>query len=90
MSRFSLVEKGMLKLMIVDWDAHHMTERESRFYINKRFGKPISRRTYYNYKNKVYSGENRRIRFIPKWIRGMHQSDLLDRMERTPLRLEQC
>lgn len=88
MYRFSPCEKRMLKLMIVDCDVHHMTERESRFYINKRFGRPIARRTYYNYKNKVYSGENRRIRYKSKWIRGIHLSSLLDRMERTPLRLE--
>jgi hypothetical protein len=78
----------MLKLMIVDCDVHHMTERESRLYINKRFGRKISTRTYYNYKNKVYSGVNRRIRYIPKWIRGMYLRSLLDTMERTPLRLE--
>ena len=54
--RFSPSEKRILKLMIVDCDVHHMNERESRLYINKRFGRIISRRTYYNYKNKVYSG----------------------------------
>ena len=76
----------MLKLMIVDCEAHHMTEEESRLYINKRFGRIISRRTYYNYKNKVYSGVNARIRYIPKWIRSVHMRSLLDTMERTPLR----
>ena len=84
--KFTPSEKRMLKLMIVDCDVHHMTERESRLYITKRFGRPISRRTYYNYKNKVYCGVNQRIRYIPKWIRGTHLRSLLDTMERTPLR----
>ena len=39
MSKFSLVEKRILKLMIVDCDIHHMTERESINYISKRFGR---------------------------------------------------
>jgi hypothetical protein len=33
--------------MIVDCDAHHITEKESLYYISKQFGRRISRRTYY-------------------------------------------
>ncbi len=85
MDRFSEPEKRMLKLMIVDCDIHHMTEQESLTYIRKRFGRFISRRTYYNYKDKVYQGKNRAIRFVPKWVRGLHLASLLDRMENKPL-----
>ncbi len=85
MHRFSDSEQRMLKLMIVDCDLHHMTEQESINYIRKKFGRLICRRTYYNYKNKIYQGKYRAIRSIPKWIRGLHLMNLLDDMERTPL-----
>ena len=83
--RFSLCEKRILKLMIVDCEYHHMTERESLSYIRRQFGRRISRRTYYNYKNLVYQGPYRRIRSIPKWIRGMHLMSLQRDMESSPL-----
>ncbi len=35
MHKFSLCEKRILKLMIVDCDYHHMTEKESLGYIRK-------------------------------------------------------
>jgi hypothetical protein len=85
MSKFSLVEKRILKLMIVDCDIHNMTEKESLSYIRTQFGKSISRRTFYNYKNLVYQGSNRRIRFIPKWIRGIHLMGLQRDMGQAPL-----
>jgi len=88
MHRFSEPEKRMLKLMIVDCDIHHMTERESLNYISKRFGRIISRRTYYNYKGKVHQGRYRGIRSIPKWIRSLHLANLLHDMENTPLILD--
>ncbi len=71
--------------MIVDCDAHHMTEKESLYYIRKMFGGRFSRRTYYNYKNIIYQGKYRHIRFIPKWIRGLHSTNLLLDMHRAPL-----
>lgn len=71
--------------MIVDCDYHHMTERESLAYIRRQFGKNISRRTYYNYKNIIYSGEHRRIRFIPKWINSFAIMRLQREMEQAPL-----
>jgi len=85
MHRFSLSEKRILKLMIVDCEYHHMTERETLSYIRRQFGRRISRRTYYNYKNLVYQGPYRRIRSIPKWIRGLHLMGLQRDMERSPL-----
>jgi hypothetical protein len=85
MHRFSQPEKRMLKLMIVDCDCHHMTEKESLYYISKQFGRGISRRTYYNYKNIIYQGKKRKIRFMPKWIRGLHLTNLLVDMQRCPL-----
>ena len=63
--------------MIVDCDAHHMTEQESLYYIRKQFGRRISRRTLYNYKNIIYQGKYRRIRFMPKWISGVHLRRLI-------------
>jgi len=84
--KFSLVKKRLLKLMIVDCDYHHMTERESLSYIRRQIGKRISRRTYYNYKNLVYQGPYRKIRFIPKWIRGWHIMSLQRDMEQCPFR----
>jgi hypothetical protein len=75
----------MLKLMIVDCDAHHMTEKESLYYISMQFGRGISRRTYYNYKNIIYQGKYRRIRFMPKWIRGLSLTNLLHDMQSAPL-----
>lgn len=71
--------------MIIDCDLHHMTERDSRIYINKRFGRIISRRTYYNYKTKAYKGREQ-VRLVPAWIRGAHLSSMLQYMENTPLR----
>jgi hypothetical protein len=85
--RFSPAEKRMLKLMIIDCDLHHMTERESRTYINKRFGRIISRRTYYNYKTKVYEGRER-VRIAPEWVRAPHLSSMLRELENTPLILD--
>lgn len=85
MSKFSLTEKRILKLMIVDCDAQHMTEKESLYYISKQFGREISRRTYYNYKHVIYQGKYRRIRIMPKWIRGLHLTNLLLDMQCCPL-----
>lgn len=79
------MEKRLLKLMIVECDYHHMTERESLSYIRRQFGKRISRRTYYNCKSIIYSGEHRRIRFMPKWINHFHLMTLQRDMERAPL-----
>ena len=85
MRRFTPSEKRILKLMIVDCDAHHMTEKESLYYISKQFGRSISRRTYYNYKNIIYQGKFRRIRFTPKYIRGISLTNLLHDMQNAPL-----
>ena len=87
MQKFSMSEKRILKLMIVDCDSHQMTEKESLYYIRKRFGRKISRRTYYNYKNLVYQGPNHKIRHMPVWIRGIHLTNLLHEMEQSPLRV---
>jgi hypothetical protein len=64
-----------------------MTENQSRNYINKRFGRIISRRTYYNYKTKAYEG-NEIVRLGPKWLRGMGLGSVLHNMENTPLIVE--
>ena len=45
MSKISLIEKRILKLMIVDCEYHHMTERESLSYIRRQFGRRIFART---------------------------------------------
>jgi len=37
--KFSLLEKRILKLMIVDCEYHHVTEREFLSYIRRQFGK---------------------------------------------------
>jgi hypothetical protein len=87
MHRFSLSEKRILKLMIVDCEAHHMTEKEALYYIRKQFGRRISRRTYYNYKNIIYQGKYRSIRFTPKLIRGISLTNLLHDMQNAPLRV---
>ena len=71
--------------MIVDCDAHHMTEKEASYYISKQFGRRISRRTYHNYKKIIYQGKYRSIRFTPKWIRGLSLMNLLHDMQNAPL-----
>lgn len=53
---------------------NHFTTSENSS--GKRYLSP-----YYNYKNLVYQGDNHRIRFIPKWIRGLHLTNLLHDME---------
>jgi hypothetical protein len=78
MLRLSYIEKDHLKIIIMDAEINHLNEQESLEYIKKRFSKSISRKTYYDYKHKVY--EN--IRYNPKnkskWILDLPRFALIE------------
>ncbi len=46
--------KQKLLYLITNCEIYQLNEKEALEYIKNMFSKPISRRTYYNYKNQVY------------------------------------
>lgn len=63
--RISDSDSRFLTQLIIDCESYNLREKESLEYIEKRFGKRISRRTCYYYKNNVKNQENLRIQ---TWI----------------------
>lgn len=53
MTRFSIKESHILRYLIINCEIWHLNEIESLRYIHEKFGKHVSRRTYYNYKKKI-------------------------------------
>ena len=54
MLKLSHKEKRTLSYLITNCEIYQLNEKEALEYIKTKFSKPISRRAYYNYKNKVY------------------------------------
>ena len=54
MLQFSDKEKQSLLYLITNCEIYQLNEKEALEYIKNKFSKPISRRTYYNYKSQVY------------------------------------
>lgn len=52
-SKLSDKEKQILLYLITNCEIYHLNEEEALKYIKNNFPRTISRRTYYNYKNKV-------------------------------------
>jgi len=52
--KLSETEKTLLNQFIITCELRHLTEKESLSYIKKRFGKSISRRTFYQFKRMLY------------------------------------
>lgn len=53
MTRFSIKESHILRYLIINCEIWDLNEIESFEYIYEKFGKFISRRTFYNYKKKI-------------------------------------
>lgn len=54
MVKISENEKIILAYLVTNCEFYHLTEEESLDYIRFNFSKPISRRTFYNYKSMIY------------------------------------
>ena len=54
-------EKQLLLYLITNCEIYQLTESEALKYIKDKFPKPISRRTYYNYKNHVYENHDKNL-----------------------------
>jgi hypothetical protein len=54
MLKLSDKEKRTLSYLITNCEIYQLNEKEALEYIKNKFSKSISRRAYYNYKNKVY------------------------------------
>jgi hypothetical protein len=59
MLKLSEKEKQTLSYLITNCEIYQLNEQEALEYIKNKFSKPISRRTYYNYKNKVYEDHDK-------------------------------
>ena len=59
MLQFSDKEKQSLLYIITNCEIYQLTETEALRYIKNKFSKPISRRTYYNYKNQIYKDHDK-------------------------------
>lgn len=55
MLQLSNKEKLSLSYLITNCEIYQLNESEALQYIKEKFPKPISRRTYYNYKNHIYN-----------------------------------
>lgn len=47
-------EKRILAFLVTNCELYHLDENEAMTYIQYNLNRPISRRTFYNYKNRVY------------------------------------
>ena len=65
MSRFSNKEVQNLEYLIINCELCNLNEIESLTYIQKNFGKTISRRTYYKYKQRIHQGIPCSQRYTP-------------------------
>jgi hypothetical protein len=59
-SKLSDKEKQILLYIITNCEIYHLNEEEALKYIKNNFSRTISRRTYYNYKNKVYENHEKK------------------------------
>ena len=78
MLKLSDTEKDHLKIIIMDAEINHLNVKESLEYIKKRFGKSISRQTYYNYKSKIYENIKYNPKNKSKWILDLPRFALID------------
>lgn len=54
MPQFTEKKKMILTLLVINCEMNHLTGNEALKYIKQAYGKDISRRTYYNYKESVF------------------------------------
>jgi hypothetical protein len=55
MSKLTKKEKRILSFIITNCELYHLNETEAMTYIGDNFSRPISKRTYYCYKNRIYN-----------------------------------
>ena len=77
-----------LKLLILDCETFHLTEKESIAYISRKLNKKISRTSYYNCKKEM--GDNNSLTSLfsdRKWERslsGLHTTELRNKILNSP------
>jgi hypothetical protein len=64
MLKLSNKEKQLLLYLITNCEIYQLNESEALKYIKDKFSKPISRRTYYNYKNRMYKDHDKNAPFF--------------------------
>ncbi|HET9807213.1 MAG TPA: hypothetical protein VFP49_09915 [Nitrososphaeraceae archaeon] len=64
MLQFSDKEKQILSYLITNCEIYQLNEKEALEHIKNKFLKPISRRTYYNYKSQVYEEHDKNAPFF--------------------------
>ncbi len=57
-------QKQFLLYLITNCEIYQLNEKEALEYIKNKFPNPISRRTYYNYKNQVYEEHDKNAPFF--------------------------
>ncbi|HET9805396.1 MAG TPA: hypothetical protein VFP49_00655 [Nitrososphaeraceae archaeon] len=62
--QFTNKEKQFLLYLITNCEIYQLNEKEALEHIKNKFSKPISRRTYYNYKSKVYEEHDKNVPFF--------------------------
>src|SRR5688572_6158655 len=64
MLQLSNKEKQSLLYLITNCEIYQLNEKEALEYIKNKFSKPISRRTYYNYKSQMYKDHDKNAPFF--------------------------
>jgi len=54
MANSSLHENLILSFLVINCEIYKLNEQEALHYIRFNYLEPVSRRTYYNYKRKIY------------------------------------
>jgi hypothetical protein len=57
-------QKQLLLYLITNCEIYQLNEKEALEYINNKFSKLISRRSYYNYKNQMYKDHDKNAPFF--------------------------
>jgi hypothetical protein len=55
MSKLTNKEKQILTYIVTNCELYYLNESEAMMYIEDNLGRAVSRRTYYNYKRRIYS-----------------------------------
>jgi len=64
MLQLSDKEKQILLYIITNCEIYQLNEKEALEYIKNKFLKPISRKTYYNYKSQIYKDHDKNAPFF--------------------------
>jgi hypothetical protein len=64
MSKLSDKERRVLTFIVTNCEIYRLNENESMKLVREKLGRPISRRTYYNYKNQIYKNHEKNTSYF--------------------------